>query len=540
MIETEKRNDETQDRVTVLVSSGLLLDSLVAGVVPTRAIVNGEAAERPRIESPTGKLTSVPSGFVALEIATTNWQKGKGSGLVPIHDVVRCVFASQAELDRARATMSPDLGFPLNLPDLSVGEMAQEVASEGLPMDHPDDHSFINQQYGSEAAMTVALLECLREWGPELWTGIRETGCPLFDSVDRGLIVRYVAGLGGVAEPAVETVIDWAMSQRTSEEPPSQRLDDVVDRLQELGDTGFKIPAKFQSNVQDILDGEKVAEEWLLRDDGVIFLRGIAALFRPSTMSHSAVVEFLEMQGDCGPRVRSLATILSAVTSGGFSSLAGSFKNVPDLYALGSCLASGQSERITIAETRGKQGFEVLLDGEVLDRFRDQEVTIPIPDAWEPLSLFAAAQNAGYQKPMEIATGTTNLWDENSEVQLRTYQLPSDVFAQFEMPSRDIFITFFIEFSLPVKTKRKPAKAFLGSLCQRLLAQRVGGEVVMREFPRVRIYRDHHGRDLNHEELKGHIDALQDGVARAVEIYNTLVSEAKKNNSKDGSSTIAS
>lgn len=512
---------DSSDRIQVLVGSDLLYLGLVAGVIPTATQGGSGLVARVVHRAVAGCAVAVPRSSVALEFAVADWERAQRSGLAAIHDVRRFIFGDDKQRDHLQSTMTPELGFPaFQLPFESATEVARQGpgAGDAASEEPRDAASFVNMRLGTHAAVTLALLEQMKQRGAKRLNALGAASFTDGVALDHRLVVGLLSAIAGADRTTTEVALEWASTQSTSEDDPKKRLQELVSRLGHCSEVTTKLD-RFKSTTEDIMDGEVLADPKLLLDDGNVLLRALAVLFRVAEMNIATVGEFLdaeEKSQQVGLRVRATATCLAAAATGGFKSLHAPFKSEIDLYAIGSCLSAGQQERVTLRRKAGDEGFEVLLDGNSLDYFSDR-ATSPVRDCRDVSPLIELlkmrAREAGYdfrdyEDPVPIDAST-----ESPGHSLQKYLIDGDIVVEFD-PANQKQALMRIDCNCEMKRRKKLPPVFF----ERASAVRKGGELVCRG-QRVSLYRDHHGTDLNTDELRGHVESLRGGHALIMRIW---------------------
>ena len=521
--------DLSGDRIQVLVGADLLYLSLVAGVIPTTSSGDSGAVARVTRRVVDGTAGVVPKSSVAVEFAIADWERAQEHGLAAVHDVRRFIFGDDKKRDHLQSTMSPELGFPaFPLPFESTTEASDPWNGlDNLVTEEPGNaDAFVNLEYNAHAAVALTLLEQMKRIGAERLGDLHAMGSSAPVTLDHPNVVAILSRIAGTEESTIGLALEWASVQSKSNDDPKARLKELVSRLSRCPEVAPKLE-RFRSTTEGIMDGEVLADPKLLFDDGTVVLRALSVLFRVADMNLATVEGFLnaeEKSDHVGIRVRAVASCLAAASTGGFKSLRSPFKSEKDLFALGSCLAAGQQERVGLRRTSGNRGFEVLLDGTPLDYFSDkttrqETVRNDVSPLIELLKMRAREAGYAFHTCADPMLATAPTVEEGRAWQ--TYLIDGDIIVEFD-PANEKQFQMRIDCSFEIGKKKKLPPAFF----ERASTIRKGGELVCRGHW-VSLYRDHHGTDLNTDELRGHVESLRGGHALIRTIWATLKSGGK-------------
>lgn len=536
-----KKADQSNELVYVMVGSKILYLSLVAGVIPVEVQGDGGLVERVCVSAENPDQVSVPSSCVALELAAADWERSKKHGLIAVHDVRHFIFGDEEKRDHLKSNMSSNLGFPEFPPPMLTarggGDEHGEDSAEGIT-ELGDAKEFVNAEFADTAAVALVLFEGLKRSSGGIASNLLNLSGGVGVTLDWEAIGKILAALSDITVRDATHVLKWAARQSASTAPPTDRLKELVELLEEsdLGRSGEgrERLVKFQKQVQHTMDGELMADSKLLEDGGTLILRSLAALFRTAGMGFYTVNDFLVSEsrgGQVGPRVRVVSTALAAATTGGFKSLVKPFKTEKDLYAIGSCMSAGQFDRVQLRRSAGPQGFEILLDGEVLDYFRDEERSQEISgdlsssDLVDLLKLRTKRAGFSFSEYGEDMLQAAAATDE--DFRNRRYMINGNVVVEFD-PGDDMRFHLRIDFKVNKGRKKK----FPVEFYEKVGRERKGGELVF-NFPTVSLYRDHFGHDLNEDELKGHVKSLITGIRLVEDVWNQVSPDASIGKAKE-------
>lgn len=329
----------------------------------------------------------------------------------------------------------------------------------------------------------------------------------------RGAVRENIAALAQGCESTAKSLLNWFRTEQ-SRKTKFEAIQDLSVLLDEQNEIETDTVSDWRKYTEALIDGDRPAGSDDLLDvnpnipmdtqsSARNMLRALTGLFRCANMELCTVESFLEVNSaQVGPKVRQLMLSFSACFQRGFGSVQGVCKSDLDLYAIGSCVSAGQSNRISVHSSgSGYDGGYLALDGKPLDRF--QKFKGEKTEAAKQIEkLEGQITYCGFD------VESSDLSDSRITVRARKRKSTVQLTVQISPETSGSSTGSLIEFRTNLHLEKKRRKKWPSGFAEMCLEQGLRSVVCLNQFPNITLLRDQVFSSCDDEEIQDHIQAL--------------------------------
>lgn len=444
-----------------------------------------------------------------LLVLKSNFKKEDGRA-VPVIDLDYVAVTSREDEESLKDKLNVNRAcLPESLPNFHV--QPELLDQSGASSDSAnEDIDFHDQELDAWDATEV--VRFLRDIDVDaMRTLVRQSGQDNFDL--RRAVRENIAALAQGCESTVKLLLDWFRTDQ-SRKTKFDAIQDLSVFLDEQIEIEKDLISDWRGYTEALIDGDRPAGSDDLLDvnpnmpvdaqsSARNVLRALTGLFRCANMELSTVEQFLEANSaQVGPKVRQLMLSFSACSQRGFGSVQGVCKSDLDLYAIGSCVSAGQSNRISVHPSgSGYDGGYLALDGQPLDRF--QRFKGEKTEAAKQIEkLEGQITYCGFD------VESSDLSDSRITVRARKRKSTVQLTVQISPETSGSSTGSLIEFRTNLHLEKKRRKKWPSAFAEMCLEQGLRSVVCLDQFPSITLLRDQVFSSCDDEEIQDHIQAL--------------------------------
>lgn len=478
------------------------LDIMSVGVLPASFMQSklvSNLRTKPAVLSPRQILLVLKSNF-----------NNPGAEAVPVIDLDYVAVTSHEDAESLKDKLNVNrTSLPELLPNFHV---RPDLLDQSGASDDSENENISLHDQEADAWDATEVVRFLRDIDVDaMRTLVRQSEQDDFDL--RMAVRENIAALAQGCESTAKSLLDWFRTDQ-SRKAKFEAIQDLSVLLDEQNEIEKDTISDWQEYTEALIDGDRPAGSDDLLDVNPDLpvdaqssvrnvLRALTGLFRCANLELSTVEQFLEANSaQVGPKVRELMLSFSSSYQRGFGSVQGVCKSDLDLYAIGSCVSAGQSNRISVHPSgSGYDGGYLALDGQPLDRF--QKFKGEKTEAAKQIDkLKGQITYCGFD------VESSNLSDSRITVKARKRKSTVQLTVEISHETSDSSTGSLIKFSTNLHLEKKRRKKWPSGFAEMCLEQGLRSVVCLNQFPNITLLRDQVFSSCDDEEIQDHIQAL--------------------------------